>query len=94
MMIFSEDTEIAKLSPAMISSYSASLLEAEKFRRMACSMTSPVRALSCNLRPVPVCCEAPSHSEFTSQSYLVQFLVEEFMVGSHPVLVPLALDRV
>ena len=40
MMIFSEDIEIARLSPAMIASYSASLLEVEKFRRISYSMTS------------------------------------------------------
>ena len=60
MMIFSEDMEIARSSLAMITSYSASLLEAGKFNRMACSMTSPVGALSCSSRPVPVCREAPS----------------------------------
>ena len=60
MMIFSEDTEIARSSPAMIASYSVSLLEAGKFRRMAYSMTSPVGALSCSPRPAPVCREAPS----------------------------------
>ena len=47
MMIFSEDTDIARSSPVMITLYSASLLEAGKFKRMACFMTSPVRALSC-----------------------------------------------
>ena len=44
----------------MIASYSASLLEAEKFRRMACSMTSLVGALSCSPRPAPIYSEAPS----------------------------------
>ena len=60
MMNFSEDTKIARLSPAMIASYSALLLEARKFKSMACSMTSLVGALSCSLRPAPVYCEAPS----------------------------------
>ena len=60
MMIFSKNTEIASSSPAMITAYSASLLEAGKFNHMACSMTSPVGDLSCNPRPVPVCREAPS----------------------------------
>ena len=60
MMIFSKDTEIARLSPIMMASYSASLLEAEKLRRIACSMTSSVGALSCSPRPAPVCHEAPS----------------------------------
>ena len=35
MMIFSEDTEIARSILAMIASYSASLLEAGKSKRMA-----------------------------------------------------------
>ena len=34
MMIFSEDTKIARSIPAMITSYSASLLEAGKSKRM------------------------------------------------------------
>ena len=60
MMIFFEDTEISMSSPAMIASYSASLLEAGIFRRMACSMTSPVGALSCSPRADPIFHEAPS----------------------------------
>ena len=60
MMILFEETEIARSSPAMIASYSASLLEAGKFKRTACFMTSPIGALSCSPRPTPVCCEAPS----------------------------------
>ena len=58
MMIFSEDTEIAIL--AMIASYSASLLEAEKSKRMAYSIISPVGALICSLNPASVYREAPS----------------------------------
>ena len=60
MTIFSENTEIARLSLAMIAPYLASLLEALKFRRMAYSMTSPVGALSCSPRSAPVYSEAPS----------------------------------
>ena len=60
MMIFFEDTETARSSPAMITSYSASLLEARKFKCMACSMTSPVGALSCSRRPASVYREALS----------------------------------
>ena len=55
MMILSEDTEIARFSSAMIASYSASLLEAGKFKLMACSMTFPIGALSCSPRLTPVC---------------------------------------
>ena len=46
MMIFSEDTEIARSSPVIISSCLASLLEAGKSKRMACFITSPVGASS------------------------------------------------
>ena len=60
MMIFSKDMEIARSSPVMIVSYYASLLEAEKFRCMAYSMTSPIGALICSPRRTPVCLEAPS----------------------------------
>ena len=60
MMIFSENTEIERLSPAMIASYSASLLEAGKFKRMTRSMTSSVGALSYSPRPAPIFHEAPS----------------------------------
>ena len=60
MQIFSEDIEIARLSPAMMASYSTLLLEAEKLRRMDYSMNSPVGALSCNPRLAPVSRETPS----------------------------------
>ena len=60
MMIFSEDMEVARLSSTLIASYSASLLEMGKFKRMACSMTSPVGDLSCSPRSAPVYLEAPS----------------------------------
>ena len=38
MMIFSEDMEIVRLIPTTIASYSALLLEAGKFKRMAGSI--------------------------------------------------------
>ena len=60
MIIFSEDTEIARSIPTMIASYSASLLEAGKSKRMAYSIISSVGALSCIPSPTPVCHEAPS----------------------------------
>ena len=44
----------------MIASYTASLLEAGKFRRVACSMISPIGALSCSPRPAPNYRDAPS----------------------------------
>ena len=60
MMIFSEGTEVARSCSAIISLYSASLLEAEKFKCMAYSMTSLVGALSYSPRTAPVYHEAPS----------------------------------
>ena len=60
MIIFLKDTEIARSIPAMIASYSTSLLEEGKSKRMACSIISPVGALSSNPRPAPVFHEAPS----------------------------------
>ena len=60
MMIFSKDTEIVRSIPASIASYSASLLEVGKSNRIACSIISLVRDLSCKLIPAPVCREAPS----------------------------------
>ena len=60
MMILSKDKEIARLSLAIISSYSASLLEARKSKRMACYIISLVGASSCSPSPTPVCREVPS----------------------------------
>ena len=78
MIIFSEDTEIARSIPTMIASYSASLLEARKSKHMACSIISPVGALSCSLRPSPVCCETPSTFRVHQPKLSIPFLVEEF----------------
>ena len=58
MMIFSEDIDVARSILAMIASYTISLLEAGKSRRMACSILSPVGALSCRPTPTPVFREA------------------------------------
>ena len=54
MMIFSEDTDVAWLISDKIASYSVSLLYAGKSSRMACSIISPVGALSCKPTPGPV----------------------------------------
>ena len=86
MIIFSEDTEIARSSPAMISLYSASLLEVGKFRRMARSMTSVGR--------LPSIVKHHLDSKSTSQSCLVPFLVEESLLRSRLVLIPSAPDGV
>ena len=40
MMIFSEDIDFARLTPARIASYLVSLLHAGKSSRMACSIIS------------------------------------------------------
>ena len=47
MMIFFEDTEIARSIPARIASYSASLFDEGKSNCIACFILSPVGALSC-----------------------------------------------
>ena len=60
MMIFSEDTEIARSIPARIASYSVSLLDAGKPNRIACSILSPTGALSAKPILAPVCREVPS----------------------------------
>ena len=60
MLIFYEAMKIARLIPAMIASYSASLLEARKSKRMACFIISPVGPLSYSSSPAPVCQEVSS----------------------------------
>ena len=55
MMIFSEDTKVARLILAKITSYSVSLLEAGKSSHMAYSILYPVGALSCNPTLAPIC---------------------------------------
>ena len=60
MMIFSEDTDIARSILTMIASYSVSLLDAGKSSRMAYSILSLVGALSCKPTPAPIGREAPS----------------------------------
>ena len=55
MVIFFEDTEIARFVPARIASYLASLLEARKSNRIAYSIISSVGAFSCRLTPTPFC---------------------------------------
>ena len=60
MIIFSKDTEITRSIPAMMASYSTSLLEEGKFKRMTYFKISLVGALSYSPRLAPVCREAPS----------------------------------
>ena len=60
MMIFSEDTEVARSIPARMASYSTSLLDAGKSNRISCYIISPVRALSCKPTSTLVCRETPS----------------------------------
>ena len=47
-------------SPAIMASYSNSLLEALKPRQTVCSILSPVGEVNCRLMPAPDCLEAPS----------------------------------
>ena len=60
MIIFSKDTEIERSITAMMASYSASLLEVEKSKRMACSIISLVEALSYSLKLASVYRKEPS----------------------------------
>ena len=54
MMSFSEDIDFVRLTLARIALYSVSLLDTGKSSRMACSILSPVGALSCKSTPTPV----------------------------------------
>ena len=60
MTIFSEDTEIVRFIPAMIASYSDSLLDARKSNRIACYILSSIEALSCKPTLAPIYREVPS----------------------------------
>ena len=60
MMIFSEDTDVARSILDRITSYLVPLLDLKKSSRMAYYILSLVRALSCKPIPVPVCREASS----------------------------------
>ena len=54
MMSFFEDTGFVRSNPARIASYSVSLLDGGKPNCMACSILSPVGALSYKPTPAPV----------------------------------------
>ena len=60
MMIFSEDTDIARSIPVRIASYSASLLDGGKSNCITCSILSSIGALSCKPTSAPLYREAPS----------------------------------
>ena len=60
MMSFSKDTDFARLTPARIALYSASLLDTGKFSRMTYSILSPVGVLSYKPTPTPIWREALS----------------------------------
>ena len=53
-------TASASSSPAIMASYSDSLLEALKPKRTACSILSPIGEVNCSPMPTPDCLEAPS----------------------------------
>ena len=59
-MIFFEDTDVTRLIPARITSYLVSLLDMGKSNHMACSILSPVGALSCKPTLALVFRDAPS----------------------------------
>ena len=54
MMNFYGDTDVVSSISDRIASYSVSLLEAGKPSYMACSILSPVRALSCKTTLAPI----------------------------------------
>ena len=89
MMIFYEDTEIVRSILAMIASHLALLLKAGKSKCMACSIISPVGALSCSPSSAFVCHEVPSTFRVHQRSCLVPFPVEELMLKSQQVPAPL-----
>ena len=60
MMSISEDTNFARSIPARTTSYSVSLLNAGKSSYMACSIISPIGALSCKPTLAPFWREASS----------------------------------
>ena len=66
----SAPTASASSSPAIMASYSDSLLEALKPKRIACSILSPVGEVNCRPMPAPDCLEALStqrvHQPFLS----------------------------
>ena len=63
--------ESASSRPAIMASYSDSLLEALKPKQTACSILSPVGEVNCRPMPAPDCLEAPStqrvHQPFSSE---------------------------
>ena len=63
-------TARASSTPAIMASYSDSLLEAPKPKRTACSILSPVGEVNCRPMSAPECLEAPSmqrvHQPFSS----------------------------
>ena len=56
----SAPTANASSRPAIMASYSDSLLEGLKHKRSACLIFSPVREVNCRPMPTPDCLEAPS----------------------------------
>ena len=60
MKRFSDDTDYMRSILARIASYSVSLLDAGKSSHMACSIISPVWALSWKSTPAPVWREVSS----------------------------------
>ena len=60
MISFSEDTDLSGSIPVRIASYSISLLDEGKSSRVACSILSPVGALSCKPTLAPIWQEALS----------------------------------
>ena len=89
MTIFSEDTNAARSILAKIASHSISLLDTGKFGRMACSILTPIGALSCKPTLGPIFEKRRLHYGSTSQRYPGSHPVEEFLLKSLPLSAPL-----
>ena len=71
----STDSAVANSISTRMASYSDSLFEALKPRRIACSILSPPKDFSCRLMFAPVCSDAPSTLR------VHQFELEELVSG-------------
>ena len=69
-------------SPAIMASYSNSLLEALKPRQTVCSILSPVGEVNCRLMPAPDCLEAPSTQRVHQPFSFGKYWAAGFLQGS------------
>ena len=81
-------TASASSSPAIMASYSDSLLEALKPKRTACSILSPIGDVNCRPVPAPDCLEAPSTQRVYQPFRSGKCWAAGFLQGSQIKLVP------